>query len=459
MAMPLENHAFDPQFYSRRNPFASPFWKIVNTHYDEFERVYPERYGAKYGFYRPVLRIAADKFIKCGDLREGFARVRCDDCGHGLFVSYSCKVRCFCHQKRILELSMHVREDVFAEVPHRQFVFTIPKRLRIYFRFNRKLLGHLPKLAYDVIREVYQAVTGREDVVPGMVAAVQTFGELAHWHPHVHAVASDGVFTPDRTFIPLPALAVEPFLKLWEHKVFKLLLDEGLIAHETVKQMRSWRHSGFSVDKSVLIAATDRDALERLVQYIARCPFSLDRILKITPTGHVVYKAEHDSCRRFPEPASGDLKAGVSRNFQIFDPLDFLAEVTQHIPNTGEHTIRYYGFYSNKSRGIRAKTTVKNIEAAADVEEDTPLRKVCRSRWAALIKKVYEVDPLKCPKCGGQMRIISFIEKKDQMDVIEKILRHCKLWVEPEERAPPGKAVVIPFEPVYVPIDEFLANF
>ena len=143
MAMPLENHAFEPQFYSRRNPSASPFWKIVASHYDEFERVYPERYGAKYGFYRPAMRIAADKFIKCGDLREGFARVRCDDCGHDLFVSFSCKVRCFCpscHQKRILELSMHVREEVFAEVPHRQFVFTIPKRLRIYFRFNHKIL-------------------------------------------------------------------------------------------------------------------------------------------------------------------------------------------------------------------------------------------------------------------------------------------------------------------------------
>jgi len=45
----------------------------------------------------------------------------------------------------------------------------------------------------------------------------------------------------------------------------------------------------------------------------------------------------------------------VNRNFQVFDPLDFLAEVTQHIPNTGEHTIRYYGWYSNKSRGMRAK--------------------------------------------------------------------------------------------------------
>ena len=84
---------------------------------------------------------ATERFIKCGDLREGFARVRCDDCGHDLFVSFSCKVRCFCpscHQKRVLELSMHVREKVFAPVPHRQFVFTIPKRLRIHTHLGCK---------------------------------------------------------------------------------------------------------------------------------------------------------------------------------------------------------------------------------------------------------------------------------------------------------------------------------
>ena len=60
---------------------------------------------------------------------------------------------------------MHVREEVFAPVPHRQFVFTIPKRLRIYFRFNRELLGQLPKIAYELIREVYQAVLVRANWV------------------------------------------------------------------------------------------------------------------------------------------------------------------------------------------------------------------------------------------------------------------------------------------------------
>jgi len=47
-----------------------------------------------------------------------------------------------------------------------------------------------------------------------------------------------------------------------------------------------------------------------------------------------------------------------------------------------------------------------------------------------LIKRIYEVDPLKCAKCGGEMEIISFIER-DQRSVIKKILRHCGLWEGP----------------------------
>ena len=50
--------------------------------------------------------------------------------------------------------------------------------------------------------------------------------------------------------------------------------------------------------------------------------------------------------------------------------------------------------------------------------------------WARLIKRVYEVDPLECPCCGGQMKIVSFIERC-QGDVIEQILRHCSLWEGP----------------------------
>jgi hypothetical protein len=58
-----------------------------------------------------------------------------------------------------------------------------------------------------------------------------------------------------------------------------------------------------------------------------------------------------------------------------------------------------------------------------------------------LIKRVYEVDPLECPCCGGRMKIVSFIERR-QTDVIERILRHCGLWEGPlrtraSARSPP----------------------
>jgi hypothetical protein len=91
----------------------------------------------------------------------------------------------------------------------------------------------------------------------------------------------------------------------------------------------------------------------------------------------------------------------------------------------------------------------KSVALPGKPEPDTSFRRKCRLTWAALIKCVYEVDPLTCPKCGGKMRVISFIEEDA---VIEKILRrfevpdggrHCGLWKEPPIRPPPIASPVI----------------
>ena len=109
---------------------------------------------------------------------------------------------------------------------------------------------------------------------------------------------------------------------------------------------------------------------------MTRCPFSLSRLVKVSDTGQIVYQAEKQACRAFPDPKGDGTKAGVKRNFQILPPLDFLAEFTQHIPAKGSHLIRYYGFYSNKSRGMRKKAEVDtsaepSSEAAASVAAAT----------------------------------------------------------------------------------------
>jgi len=460
--------------YRPRQHLESDFHRLVREHFDEFRTLYPERHARKFGFWRPVFDKAIHHFLKCGDLQEGFARVRCPDCRHEFLVAFSCKQRCICpscSQKRTVLFGIHVAEDVCLDVPHRQFVWTIPKRLRIFFRFHRGLLHQLPNLAWQSLLETYRAVLG-DDAVPGGVLAIQTFGQLIHFHPHIHGLITDGAFTPDGRFLRLPLnLTHQPFLRLWEDGVFRLLLDHNLIQPALVDQLRSWRHTGFNINRSVCLQPGDTDGIERLAQYMARSPFSLARIIRITPAGKVIYKAEKEHCQKFPDPASADLFAGVRRNFQIFEPLDFLAELTQHIPNKGEHLIRYYGHYSNKARGMRAKQAVpadengdwlrRRLAVPVPVFENpapgqhhqpipAPSARLARRRWAILIRRVYQADPLRCPHCGGTMKIIAFIEAHQQ-DIIRNILQHCGLppegpkgWQDPPLRGPPKPAHLPP---------------
>ena len=221
-------------------------------------------------------------------------------------------------------------------------------------------------------------------------------------------------------------------------------LPQAPAAPALARRVRGWKHSGFSVDASVRIEAGDKAGMQRLIQYVSRCPFSLARMVSVTDDGKILYRASHANCLPFPISGDKALMKGIPRNFEVFEPLDFLAEVVQHIPNKGEHQIRYFGFYSNKKRGMQLKKMPKAQQATGMDEPDTPYRRKSRMTWAALIKAVYEVDPLKCPNCGGTMRIVSFIEKH-QSDVVEKILRHCGLWREAAPRPPP-KAVEDKFE-------------
>ena len=71
-----------------------------------------------------------------------------------------------------------------------------------------------------------------------------------------------------------------------------------------------------------------------------------------------------------------------------------------------------------------------------------------RKNWARLIRKIYEVDPLLCPKCHGAMRIIAFIEEQP---VIKKILLHLGLLQTHNHDPPKPRADPIPtFESEFI---------
>lgn len=69
-----------------------------------------------------------------------------------------------------------------------------------------------------------------------------------------------------------------------------------------------------------------------------------------------------------------------------------------------------------------------------------------------------KTNPPRLPRGRGPMRIVAFIERRTQADIIEKILQHCGPWGEPRPRAPPKFTRAVDLGPEYILIDQFLAN-
>jgi hypothetical protein len=179
--------------------------------------------------------------------------------------------------------------------------------------------------------------------------------------------------------------------------------------------LSTWRHSGFNVFCGNRIQPKEKEAMETLARYIIRASFSQERRQYFADEGTVVYSAKDGKDRK------------------IFDAPEWLAAMCSHVPNRGEQMVRYYGYHSNVSRGKRRNEVEENT--IPHIMESNTSSLACRKSWARLIQKTYEADPLICPKCRGNMRIISFIEDRD---VIKTILNHLGLWISRSK--PPAKA-------------------
>ena len=86
----------------------------------------------------------------------------------------------------------------------------------------------------------------------------------------------------------------------------------------------------------------------------------------------------------------------LKRNFAVFPVLDWIAEITAHIPNKGEQLVRYHGYYSNVSRGKRKKEKPEGEEEVIEIAPP-PVYKELKRRWSHFIQKVYGTDPLVIP--------------------------------------------------------------
>ena len=264
---------------SPMQPGQNVLQRIFKDHFEEFKDQYNERYARIYGNFR-VDRITevVEDFLKCGDFKEGVARVKCrnPDCGHDYFVPLSCLSFYLCpscHQKRTLLFGEQIANEVLLKLPHRQFVFAIPKCLRPYFLYNRTLFSDISHLIYELIQDYYDEVSG-SPIKTGLVLSHQTFGDFARPNPHWHGILIEGGFDDDGNFVYLPISSTKQMTELFRRKVIKYFEENKLINTNFAGNLLSWKNSGFSIDNSVIIYGSDHNARESLAQYIARCPIS-----------------------------------------------------------------------------------------------------------------------------------------------------------------------------------------
>ena len=201
-------------------------------------------------------------------------------------------------------------------------------------------------MIFYIICEYYNKAAGTI-LKKGIIISYQSFGDLVRSNPHYHCIILEGGIDDEGCFHNLPikdtvgVSTSSQLAEVFRRRMIKYLVVKWLLDRNFALDLLSWKHSGFSVDNSVKIPATSKAARVNLSQYIARHPVSLKKIFYVKENGTVIYRTKYNEY--------------WGENIKLFKAIDFIAELTQHIPPKHKHLIRYYGLYSSRTKGKAVK--------------------------------------------------------------------------------------------------------
>ncbi len=386
------------------------------------------------------------------------------------------------------ERAAHLVDHVIPNVPVRQWVLTLPHRLRYLLAWRHDLCKAVVRV---LLREVHRHLRtrarerGLADAHSGAVAIVQRFGGALNLNVHIHALVLDGVFArgddgrlrfhaapaldaadvadvlaaiapgvqrlvarsgggPDDPhgsadafaeasplLAGLAAASVQGSVALGgtpgarPRRVGQSLVDRG----EPVLGACHARWEGFDLHAAVRVPAGQRDRLERVWRYALRPPVAGAR-LHLAADGQVVLQLRHPW-------ADGTTHV-------TFAPTAFLERLAVLVPRPRVNLVLYHGLLAPRAAwraevvpgGAPSATTTPLVD---EPDSDITRRPSARgASWADLMRRAFEVDVLKCTRCSGRLRLIALIEASA---VARRILTHLALPADVPRpspaRAPP----------------------
>jgi hypothetical protein len=476
--------------YDRHRPEQTLLYQLVEAHYPSLL----ELLGQQGKCLPDHVRQEFEAYLKCGRLEHGFMRVRCDECHFEPLVAFSCKKRGFCPScgaRRMAETAALLADEVFPDVPLRQWVISFPFPLRYLFAAHPQAMGKVLGLVYRAISThlIHKAGLQLKDGATGAVTLIQRCGSALNLNIHFHILLLDGVYVyrdnrpPRFQRIKAPDKGeLEGLVQLISQRVGRCLERLGLLEQDsesawleldpaeetdamphilgssvsyriavgpqqgrkafmirTIRPLdrpdpgleRVAKANGFSLHAGVSCEGHQRDKRERLFRYIARPPVAIPR-LSLSSTGKVIYTLKTP------------YRDGTTQ--VAFDPEDFIARLAALVPKPRVNLTRYHGVLAPNHRWRGQITPAhrgKGVKQITNTEFRSPAERHVAMTWAQRLKRVFNIDIEVCSRCGGSVRVIACIEDQD---VIDNILAHLRDQEEdspiqpllaPPTRAPP----------------------
>jgi hypothetical protein len=277
------------------------------------------------------------------------------------------------------EAAAHLTDSVIPSVPVRQWVLSVPKRLRPQLARDPTLSSAGLRILLRAIRAELLAASGPgppDKARIGAISFLHRFGSGLNPHPHVHLAVTDGLFVrgfgdPDN---PLQFHPARPFdaerarglTPIFPRRILRLDVRRGRLSDADARDMLVWRGTGgFSLNGSVRTAAHDRSGLERLLPYCARPPFALYRLRSTSGS-----LASPDARLIFTLPRADR----TGRTAIQLSAIELLQRLAPPIPPPRLHRHRYHGVVAPNSRLRREVTRYgRELNANPDGEPDEGL--------------------------------------------------------------------------------------
>ena len=185
--------------YRPRQPEKTILYRTMQGHLETMLAEARQRTEHGFGYPRFVEK-ELRRYLECGQLANGFARLRCKSCGYERLLAFSCKGRLCpsCHARRMHDVAFQLVDNVLPRIPYRQWVFTLPKPIRFLMARDKDVLSGVHSIFVRTLfawqRRAAKRLDGLDSVLPGAVTFVQLFGSALNLNPHFHSLLTDGVF-------------------------------------------------------------------------------------------------------------------------------------------------------------------------------------------------------------------------------------------------------------------------